>query len=46
MLSVVSGYLSARIYKTMRGQQWKKTAFMVSDDIKQTTYYNTIIKRK
>lgn len=29
-MGVVSGYISARLYKTMRGQQWKKTAFITA----------------
>jgi transmembrane 9 superfamily protein 2/4 len=27
---IFAGYVSGRIYKTMKGQQWKKAAFQVS----------------
>lgn len=29
-LGVVAGYYSARIYRTLKGQQWKRAAFLVS----------------
>ena len=30
LFRLVAGYYSSRLYKTLRGQQWKKAAFMVT----------------
>lgn len=27
---LTAGYVSARLYKTLKGREWKKTAFLVS----------------
>jgi transmembrane 9 superfamily protein 2/4 len=29
-MGLVAGYYSARLYKTMKGTQWKRAAFLVS----------------
>lgn len=33
-LGVVAGYYSARIYKTLKGRDWKRAAFLVSVEFK------------
>jgi hypothetical protein len=32
-MGLIAGYFSARLYKTMKGREWKRAAFLVSADI-------------
>lgn len=29
-MGLIAGYFSARLYKTMKGREWKRAAFLVS----------------
>lgn len=30
IMGLIAGYFSARLYKTMKGREWKRAAFLVS----------------
>lgn len=32
-MGLIAGYFSARLYKTMKGREWKRAAFLVSTNM-------------